>query len=194
LRLGFSREWNNANKEKGAQVFVAWMSAEAVRLVGADFLDSITQDDLLPEYQESLRKGWMRNDGAILLRAFHASYHGNWTQPFEMIDYEIAVNGRGIPDMDLQEKGTAQVERLLRRGVAFARAALYEQRRELPDDTMGAYVSAAPIWLDPENFTGNVTFCGVGPNRPTYMDPARLTDDIVVALFTEDCEKPLPVG
>jgi hypothetical protein len=142
-------------------------------------------------------------DGAILLTDWYESYYGERARFPETMDYEIAVNGRGIPDYDLVELGEARVSRLLRRGVAFAWAALHEQHRQLPDIRMAARISAAPIWvdlddpddlMDPDGFTGYVTFYAMRSGRPLYTDLVRLTDDVVVALFTEDCGQPLPVA
>lgn len=44
--------------------------------------------------------------------------------------------------------------------------------------------------MNPDQFTGNVTFCAVRAGQPLYIDPAHLTDEIVVSLSTADCEKP----
>jgi hypothetical protein len=171
---------------------MAWMSSEAARIMGFGFLQTLTQADLIPEFQAPISRGWVVVDGATLLRAWYESYFGERSRFSEIIDYEVAVNGRGIPDIDLIEMGQARVSRLLRRGVAFAWAGLHEQHRQLSDARMAAYISAGPTLVDPEVFTGNVTFCAVRRGQPEYIDPSRLLDEIVIALFTEDCEKALP--
>jgi len=51
-----------------------------------------------------------------------------------------------------------------------------------------------PTLVDPDYFTGNVTFCTRRPGQLAYIEPGRLADEIVTALFTEDCEKPLPAS
>jgi hypothetical protein len=167
------------------------MSTEAIRIAGEGFLETITSDDLAPEYQGALSSGWTTVDGANLLRAWYGSYFGERTRFPEIIDYEVSVNGRGIPDLDLVEEGAARVLRLMRRGIAFAWAALHEQRRELPGIEMAGYISTAPILVDPDQHTGNVTFCTICSGQKAYIDPDLLTDEIVVALFTKDCAKAL---
>ncbi|WFE66194.1 hypothetical protein [Micromonospora sp. WMMD714] len=131
---------------------------------------------------------------ATLLKAWYESYYGDRSRFPEVMDYEISVNGRGIPDIDLSDVGEERVVRLLRWGTAFAWAALHEQRIKLPEVAVAAYVSAAPTLVDPDHFTGNVTFCTIYSGQAPYIDPAQLSDEIVVSLSTEDCEKPLPMG
>lgn len=171
------------------------MSAGALRVLGSDVLRTITHDDLFPGHDEVLGRGWVVDDEAVLLAWWRESYHGSRARFAEIIDYEIAVNGRGIPDSDLTEDGEDLVVPLLRRGVAFAWAALHVQHRQLSDVRMAAYVSAAPVLLEPDRFTGNVTFCALRPGQPQWTDPARSTDEeFVIALYTEDCRRPLPAG
>ncbi|MDX6743537.1 hypothetical protein [Actinocorallia sp. A-T 12471] len=107
------------------------------------------------------------------------------------MDLEISVNGRGIPDLDLLEEGEARAATLLRRGTAFAWAALNVQYRHLPQVRMVAYISASPTLFDPDYFTGNVTFCRLRDGQPPYMDPAGRADEFVVALTADDCIRPL---
>ncbi|MFI9643748.1 hypothetical protein ACIG87_27450 [Micromonospora sp. NPDC051925] len=170
------------------------MSAEAAKIMGRGFFQTVGQDDLLPEFQPVLDSGWTVVNGAILLKGWYESYFGERSRFLETIDYEVSVNGRGIPDLDLAEAREARVPMLLRRGVAFAWAALHVQRSQLPDAKMAAYISAAPTLVDPDYFTGNVTFCAQRPGQLPYIEPERLTEEIVAALFTEDCEKPLSVS
>lgn len=170
------------------------MSLEAVRIVGSDFLQGVTQDDLFSGYKATLSRGWTVVDDAILLTSWYESYYGRRDRFPTITDYEVAVNGRGIPDADLAEEGEARARRLLRRGAAFAWAALYGQHCQLPETRMAAYVSAAPTLLEPDHFTGNVTFCAMRLGHSPYIDPAGLACEIVFALFTEDCGRPLPAG
>ncbi|MFI0447477.1 hypothetical protein [Actinomadura sp. 6N118] len=168
------------------------MSTDASRIVGSDFLRTISRNDLIPDLQGPIDRGWTVSDGATLLRAWRESYFGERGRFSEVIDYEAAVNGRGIPDMDLDAVGEARVVHLLRRGVAFAWAALCKQYREYPGIRMAGYISAAPTLVDPDHFTGNVTFCTMRPDRAAYIDPDRTAGDIVIVLFTEDCKEYLP--
>ncbi|MFF4594456.1 hypothetical protein [Amycolatopsis sp. NPDC001319] len=174
---------------------MAWMSSEAARIAGADLLDVVRQSDVVVELSGVVEQGWVTVDDAHLLEAWYQSYFGNRGRFSAVIDYEAAVNGRGIPDLDLSGTGEPRVSRLLRSGVAFAWAALFRQNTDLPDVRMAAYVSAGPTLFDPEHFTGNVTFCTVPLGQPGYTDPMKLgEEDIVVALFSEDCRRPLPVA
>jgi hypothetical protein len=134
----------------------------------------------------------MTIDGAVLLTSWYESYHGERSRLPELLDYEIAVNGRGIPDLDLVEEGEARVFRLLRRGLAFAWAALHQAHMDLPGTTLVSYISASPTLMDPDHFTGNVTFCSTSPGQPAHLDPAHVTTDLVVALSTTDCNHQLP--
>lgn len=173
---------------------MAWMSVEASRIVGSDFLQTITRDDLEPFFEKPLSCGWVVIDDAVLLKNWYKSYRGERARFSETLDYEVAVNGRAIPDLDLVEEGEARAARLLRRGVAFGSAALHEQSRQLRDMRLGAYLTAGRTLADSDRFLGNMAFCALRPGCPLYIDPASLTDEIVIALFTEDCEAPLPAG
>ncbi|MEU8001041.1 hypothetical protein AB0B66_07755 [Catellatospora sp. NPDC049111] len=168
------------------------MSVRAGRIAGADLVSTVTRDDLVPEWADVVSRGWTVSDRAVLLGAWYMSYHGDRSSFSETMDYEAAVNGRGIPDLDLTVEGQERAAMLLRRGVAFAWAALHEQHRQLPEVEVAAYISSAGTLVDPDHFTGNVTFCAVRPGQPPYIDPAQLTDDIVVSIATGDCVGPLP--
>lgn len=171
---------------------MAWMSTEAARIAGRTMFDTLTRADLPPVLGPVAERGWMVVDDAVLLRAWYESYFGERSTFSETLDYEIAVNGRGIPDLDLTYEGEARAAALLRRGAAFAWAALHQANREMPSTRLAAYVSVAPILMDPHRFTGNVTFCALRPGQPAYIDPVHATDDVVLAAFSEDCTKPLP--
>jgi hypothetical protein len=145
------------------------MSVASRPVLGED----VRREELTPQLAEVVDEGWFELDGAYLLKAWHASYHG---PRFDDTSYEIAVNGRGIPDLDLTEIGAARAKRLLERGIAFARAALSRARDAIPHVEMYAYVSAAPVLCDPAQITGHVTFCTDG----RYIRPD--IDDMVVQL------------
>jgi hypothetical protein len=172
---------------------VAWISVGAGGIAGPGVLE-VTRKDLIPELQAVVSRGWGVVDDAILLVAWYEGYFGDRSRFPDVMDYEAAVNGRGIPDIDLIEVGEARVSRLLRRGLAFAWAALHEQRNQLPEVEVAAYVSAAPTLVDPDHFTGNVTFCAERPGWPPYIDPMHSVDEIVVSISTGDCKNPLPPG
>lgn len=173
-------------------ISVAWISAEAARVVGADFLQSLSLDDFPIEFEGVVHGGWTTIEGAVLLASWHKSYFGSRSRFRELMDYEIAVNGRGIPDLDLSEIGMDRVRHLVRRGAAFAWEALYKQKRQFSDIKLASYISAAPTLVDPDYYTGNVTFCTIRAGQPLYIDQRHAGNDVVVALFTEDCSHRLP--
>ncbi|MGW4285227.1 hypothetical protein [Nocardia sp. NPDC004750] len=151
---------------------------------------TVSREDLLPGLAKVARTGWRVMDDAVLLKRWYKSYHGNRAAFAGLLDYEIAVNGRGIYDLDLEVSGVERVPALLRRGAAFAWAALHTACRDVPRSRLAAYISAAPVYATPEVYTGNVTFCALRPGQPPYV--GQDADHIVVALFSEDCAQPLP--
>ncbi|WP_405160315.1 hypothetical protein OG203_28315 [Nocardia sp. NBC_01499] len=173
------------------------MSSEAIRIAGPDLLDTITEADLLSDLRAVAEGGWLILDDTVLLRRWYASYHGDRGHR-NAIDYEIAVNGRGVPDFDIADSGEACVPLLLRRGAAFAWSALHKAHHELPEVRLAAYISVSPMLVDidplrfdTDHHTGTMTFCALGPDRRLHIDPAQATD-CVVAIFSEDCAEPLP--
>lgn len=170
---------------------MASLSDRSVRLLGQNFLSTLGVGDLCPAYASVLDRGWTIVGDAVLLIGWHESYHGDRARFPTTLDYEISVNGRAIPDLDLLEEGETRAALLLRRGTAFAWAALHEQYRQLPEVSMIAYVSAAPTLFDPDYFTGNVTFCCMRPGEPSYMNSAGGAMEFVISLVTGDCVAPL---
>ncbi|GAA0954896.1 hypothetical protein [Nonomuraea longicatena] len=166
---------------------MASLSDRSVRLLGQNFLSTVGVDDLFPAYAPVLDRGWAILGDAVVLVGWHESYRGDRARFPTTLDYEISVNGRAIPDLDLLEEGEARAGSLLRRGAAFAWAALHEQYRQLPEVRMIAYVSAAPTLFDPDYFTGNVTFCSMRPGGSSYMNPVDGAMEFVISLVTDDC-------
>ena len=173
---------------------MAWVSSDAARISGSNIVSAVGKADVTAELCEVVESGWIDVGGAHLLKAWYQSYFGERDRFPEVIDYEVAVNGRGIPSLDLTENGELRVSRLLRRGVAFAWHALHRQSDDLPSIRMAAYISAAPTLIDPDHFTGNVTFCTVPLGFPGYIEPTESSKDIIVILFSEDCRNPLPAS
>jgi len=149
------------------------MSAAATRVLG----DDPVQEDLMPALTSVVDQGWFELDGAYLLKAWHESYYGPRQ---DVKSYEFAVNGRGIPDLDIEEAGDARAKRLLTRGIVFARAALRRARADTPRAEIAAAVSAAPVLTDPDRITGYVTFWTVRPDDWPAVDPGA--EDMVVRL------------
>lgn len=121
-------------------------------------------------------EGWVLDDGALLLRALLRSYHGPRSAFPHAVDYELAVNGRGIPDDDTHDPGV-----LLRRGAAFARSALAAAARDVPGRSVTARVSVSPVLTDPDVHTGYVTFVS-SRHAGGWLDRALEGDGPVVVL------------
>jgi hypothetical protein len=166
---------------------VPWLSPKAEKIGGTSILGTLRRNDLMPDLEAVVKRGWQIVDEAVLLSSWFESYHGDRSTFPGVMDYEIAVNGRGIPDFDLPEDGRVRVPRLLRRGMAFAWSALHVQNNQFPDIELSAFVSVSPTLFDPDYFTGNVTFCAVRPSERPYIDRVFLNDELVAAIFTTDC-------
>lgn len=117
---------------------------------------------------------WFELDGAVLLRGWHASYHGDRARFTDTTGYELAVNGRGIPEWGLPEEGEARIEGLRSRGVAFAEAALKKAETDLPHVEVVAYVYFSVILFEGDRRTGSVTFCAARPGDPPYVDAIEI--------------------
>lgn len=166
---------------------MSWLSVEAEAVGGVRILRTLRRHDLTPELDAVVRQGWRIIDGAVLLSCWYDSYHGDRSTFSQLMDYEVAVNGRGIPDLDLTEDRNERVPKLLRRGMTFAWRALHVQRHQFPNVEMSAYISVSPTIFDADYFTGNVTFCAVRPGEGPYIDREFLKDEIVVEIVSSDC-------
>jgi hypothetical protein len=125
-----------------------------------------TNDEEMPQlYREAVASGWVEVDGSWFLRKFLEEYHGSPTHFTDRTGYEAAVNGRSIPDDDLQS-AVQSGERLAVRGLAFARRALQALPSEAPPVT--AYVSVGRAVYDDSVFDGSVTFCADHEGEPPY--------------------------
>ncbi|RJL35857.1 hypothetical protein [Bailinhaonella thermotolerans] len=167
------------------------ISSRASELVGEDVIRTLSSDDVPPGLRTVIDEGWRVVDGAVVLSAFHKSYHGDRARFTSVHGYEFAVNGRGIPDDDIRATEIAGIARLMRRGIAFAWEALHRARTQVPGVEVFGYVSVAPVIMDPEDHTGNVTFST--PTRPGIPD-LQVTESqgIIAALTADECRLPLP--
>src|SRR5882724_11567854 len=88
-------------------------------LVDLESLSDVSGADVPGGFRRAVDEGWTRDErGAWLLRDFLATYHGSPEAFSDLTGYEAAVNGRGIPDLDLAVGGKARAVALARRGVA----------------------------------------------------------------------------
>ena len=170
------------------------MSREAADLGVTALLSALSNDDLLPGYRAVVNGGWEIDDGAVLLRRFHKSYHGDRERFHDVTSYESAVNSRGIHDQDLELATEPLTRRLMARGLAFAWAALAEANRTLPDVSLTAYVYVQPTLYDPAIVTGFVGFSSPHEGELPYLDVEQMETGVFVSLESADCEVPLPVG
>ncbi|MFV2017115.1 hypothetical protein [Micromonospora sp. LOL_023] len=129
---------------------------------------------------------------AVLLKRFRESYHGDRNRFTDVVGYEIAVNGRAIPDMDLDPASSDTIRVLLRRGVSFAWAALCRLRDSDVACGVAAYVTVTPMLFSPEQVTGNVAFSSVGAAFTPYIDPESCSAGIVVLLESHQVGDMLP--
>lgn len=167
---------------------MARVSSEAKCLFGLDFIRAAEASDVYPSLQYVIDSGWVSDGGAILLAAFRDSYFGERSAFTDTGSYELAVNGRGIPDLDIVVQGVERIRVLMRRGVAFGRAALScANLANVSDAPVLARVSVAPTLMDQELFTGYVTFFSSRFARGLGAGPDSRLPGIQVVLSSEDC-------
>lgn len=170
------------------------LSKDAVDLDIAGLLASLSSDDLLPGLRAVVSEGWEVRDGAVLLRRWFKSYHGDRALFVDLTSYESAVNGRGIPEDGLDRDTESLTRELMRRGLAFAWAALAEATRTHPDRALIAFVYVNPTLYDSATVSGFVTFCAVHEGERTYLDVENIDTGVFAALESNDCREVLPAG
>ncbi|GAA2628956.1 hypothetical protein [Paractinoplanes durhamensis] len=157
-------------------------------LVGEAALEDVSLPDL---FRGAVDDGWTVDErGAWLLRRFLATYSGSPSAFSDVTGYEAAVNGRGIPDLDLDVGGKARAAALARRGAAFARAALARLNADFPDHPAAvAYVSISDVDMDDEVvYVGDVTFVSVHDGEPPYLaDLDGMAEGAVLAIDSAEC-------
>ena len=168
------------------------MSADALKVLGSDFLQGIRTSDMYSPLRAVVDEGWEMEGDAALLVGFRESYFGERSRFSTTGGYETAVNGRGIPDLDIAELGEECIHRLMRRGTSFAWEALYAANMLLPGISLISRISAAPILMDPDYFTGYVTFCSSRFSDDAGIGVAIGQSGIQILISSEDCIKPLP--
>lgn len=152
-------------------------------------LDSVTHEDLTPQLSEIAAEGWMRDEeGAWLLRAWYGSYHGRRSDFTDLTGYEAAVNGRGIPDLDLPVDDDMRANKLIRRSYSFACEALIQLRRIADPPQVTAFISLAKTWTDDPVYVANITFWSRHEGEAPYFD-IHNTDTSVATMSIElsDC-------
>jgi hypothetical protein len=158
----------------------------ATDMLDLDEVEHGENHGMLRPYRKIVKSGWIvEDDGAVLLRRLLASCHGDRQHFTTVTAWENAVNGRGIPDMDVTE-GPDRIARLMYRGAEYARAATAVARRSLPDETVLAYVYVTPSPIDPADRAGTVTFTSPGTGEIPYVSDVAAVDDCVLVSFSSD--------
>jgi hypothetical protein len=159
-------------------------------------LGGVSQADLPDLFRQAVHEGWMRDEtGAWLLKQFRATYSGSRAAFTDATGYEASVNGRGVPDLDLNSDGIERARHLAARAYAFARMALF-RLNELPEHPPAtAYISISHLEMDDsEIYTGNVTFVTQHDGEPPYVGSVEdTTANALLAVDSTDCTEPLPV-
>jgi hypothetical protein len=165
------------------------------KIVTPEALQGVSQADIPELFQAALSEGWVVDGtGAHLLELFRRGYFGARDSFTDLTAYEAAVNGRGVPDWDLTEKGAERVQVLARRAYAFAWMALFSIRQIRDRATVTAYISVSPTLADEKLYTASVTFCANHDDEPPYVDLVDLekVSNAILVLDSTECVAPLP--
>ncbi|MEH0544043.1 hypothetical protein ACWGH3_29685 [Streptomyces sp. NPDC054884] len=168
------------------------ISRDFREMLGDDFVNGVRASDRYSPLESVVYAGWVTDDGATLLAEFRDSYFGERSAFADAGSYELAVNGRGIPDLDIEAVGKARVDALMRRGIAFAWDALYAAYALPCESALVARVSVAPILMDPDMYTGYVSFFSAKFSDRLGMGADSELDGFQVLMSGKDCATPLP--
>ncbi|GAA5705695.1 hypothetical protein Save01_06548 [Streptomyces avermitilis] len=163
------------------------MNEIMLSLAGAE-LPSVLPDDVPAAYRAIAEEGWtVDGNGAYLLSALQAGYHGSTAGEFEdIVHFEATVNGRGMMDYDLPASGPERQNRLLRRSIAYACLALQAAPAESEHPLLG-YVSLSEGGLSDDTLTANVTFCTRRSGIPPYVsDIQDYSEESLLELSRDD--------
>jgi hypothetical protein len=166
-------------------------NARFADLVDVGTLSDLSCDDLPGRLRWTVDEGWTCDErGAWLLRDRLTTYHGSPEAFTDVTGYEAAVNGRAIPDLDVEVEGRPRAAALARRGVTFARAALHRLNADHPDHPPAvAYVSISDE--DPADeipYEGDVTFVTAHDGEPPYVrDLEAVTANAVLTIDSTEC-------
>ncbi|MFY7065763.1 hypothetical protein ACOQFV_07870 [Nocardiopsis changdeensis] len=160
-------------------------------LLGSGFVGDLRRKDFPEDFSDVVVDGWIMEDGSALLSKFKRFYFGSRASFPGPGEYELAVNGRGIPDEDMDTNGMEGVAGLLGRGTAFAWEVLYRANLQIPDRRIVSRVSAAPIMGDPGMFSGYVTFFSFDYMEDLGMSFRKNHEDWRIYISSEECSLPL---
>ncbi|GAA4234877.1 hypothetical protein GCM10022254_40810 [Actinomadura meridiana] len=171
---------------------MAVISPDAERALGSDFLARLRTADLYLPLRTIVDEGWVMEDGANLLAALRDAYFGDRKRSATVGHYESAVNGRGIPDDDINASGPDRVCQLMRRGVAFAWAALYAAKSSERKPLLMSRISMEPTLFDSNVVTGYVTIFSSDFADALGVGPLHEKRGVQILLESSDCPHPLP--
>lgn len=162
-------------------------------LVGLESLRDVSQAEVPNSFRGAVQEGWTVDDtGAYLLKAFRRTYFGDRSSFVDVTSYEAAVNGRGIFDMDISEKGAARARVLARRAFAFSWMALMSVREQYEDPQVTAYITIGQTLSGDGLYTANATFCSRHEGESPYLTDFDQVSNAVLALESAECMAPLP--
>jgi hypothetical protein len=150
----------------------------------------VSRDDIPSQFRAVATGGWTQDtDGALLLGALHRSYSGRRSLFTDVTSYEAAVNGRGVPDMDLPDHGPRRVDMLIRRSYSFACEALSQLSRIPEPPLVTAFISIAKTWTEDPVFVGTVTFWARHEGENPYFEVSDTDpDNATMSLELADCD------
>ncbi|NVI92014.1 hypothetical protein [Actinomadura sp. BRA 177] len=168
------------------------ISPDAEQVLGPDFLEHLRAVDVCLPLRAVVEEGWITEGGARLLVAFRDSYFGDRSKFSTVGEYETAVNGRGIPEDGIESSGQEKVHHLMRRGAAFAWAALHAANASSQEAPLMSRISVEPTVFDPNVVTGYVTFFAAEFADVLGVRPLGEKSGIQILLESADCLDPLP--
>lgn len=171
------------------------LSKAASIMLGSENLKQALQGEVPRGFREVVARGWfVDEEGAVLLRQRRESYFGDRARFADIAGYEAAVNGRGIPDLDIEPSivGQERGKLILLRGLAMAWFALCGLGQALPGVKVFGYLSASPTLMDPEDWTGNLTFVSVRDgSKQSYIDVENVPG-VLILIDSEEHAREFP--
>ncbi|MFF4239408.1 hypothetical protein ACFYYL_26345 [Actinomadura geliboluensis] len=171
---------------------MAHISPDAEQALGSNFLQHLRAVDVCLPLRAVVKEGWVVEEGATLLAAFRDSYFGDRSRFLTVGEYEVAVNGRGIPEDGIECSGAEKIQQLMRRGTAFAWSALHAANTSCRGTALTARISVEPTLFDPDVVTGYVTFFAAEFADALGIKPLGEGQGIQILLESADCLDPLP--
>ncbi|MFE3544414.1 hypothetical protein ACFXK0_15745 [Nocardia sp. NPDC059177] len=146
------------------------LNESLLRLLPAGVDLQANDDDLVEPFKSAALSGWIQHStGAWFIQSFMDSYRGRIDAFSDLTSAEAAINGRAIPDQDLEVSNPCRAEAIARRGIAFGCAAISRLRDYSNAPMAVSYVSVGPALYDERVITGAVTVTTCHPNESPYI-------------------------